>query len=170
MVLEVVDGDVRYLRLRPPREFGLFSAGLELYAAAVYLASEMLQSTGNEDFAAASRMLLADFHSGIRDRDFLLNGVLSHADRLFEVQYAELDVPFMQEIVHALINRYQVRVQVAAGEVIVCPLTLRLHGDGATLVAMMNDDLLEFDARSIEVVEVLTTTFDYPPRSRYPGQ
>lgn len=167
-VVEVVDGDARYLRLRPPREFGLSSSELELYAAAVYLASELLRSMGNDDFESAARMLVADFHSGIRDRDFLLNGLLSHADRMFEIECAPVEIPHTRQLTHALVNRRMIEVTVAAGTVTVAPLTLRLRAAQATLIAMMADDIIELDVTAVERIVVLDDTFEYPTKARYP--
>lgn len=173
-LIEVEDGDERYLRLRPPRALSATDPDLEAMAAAVYLARSVLVAMGSEPLRRAAEILLADFRASLRDRDFILNGVLADADRMFvaEAMPVRAEDAVVSNLIRAVANRRVVSVVIDGGEPLrCCPLTLVLRHSGFFCALRVGEEVPEeVMVDSIERVDILAEQFDYPPPTQWsPG-
>lgn len=166
MVVEVEDGDERYLRLRPPREIGATDQILECYTAAVYFAHSMLAQTNQPKFQKAADALVADLKAAVRDRNFLFDGVFAHADRMFVAEGGTAPAADLGPLVHAVANQKKIELHANGKSATVCPLSLVLRPDGVTVIVMKDGEIERHRVQDVSV-EVLSASFEYPSASRY---
>lgn len=162
-LVEIEDGDERYLRLRPPRVLGSTEPDLELLTAAVFLARSMLMGSGVPALARAAELLTTDFRASLRDRDFLLNGMLAEAERMFVVDAEAVDTSSQvaRELIRAVVNRRQVRTRIDGEVVVAAPVTLTLRSHGTYCTFIVDEQPWELRLDEIAELTVLAETFTY---------
>lgn len=171
-VVEVRDGDERYLRLRPPRVIGTADPELERLTAAIYFARSLLESTHAPGLLKAAAVMVSDFHASLKDRDFLINGLLAEADRMFTVRTETIDCAdgIVDRLVRAITNRRMVALTFEPDgreDVIAAPLTLCISASCLTCIVQVDDGTEEVDVSRLGHVEILDDTFQYPSRHQY---
>ncbi len=166
---EYVDGEERYLRLRPIREFSAADRGLELHAAALRFAASLLISTGTPELVEAGRNVLDDLSASLRDRDFLLASALANFDRKFRT---ELPTPnaatHFPKLVRAVAQNRRIDLESDLVSGRVSPLSIILRPDDFVCVVLHDDEMMEIPSCAISALEVLEETFAYPSTVRYP--
>ncbi len=168
-LVEVEDGSTRYLRLRPPRALGTTDPDLEAMAAAVHFATSVLFEMGSAPFVRAAELLMADFRASLRDRDFILHGLLADADRMFVAEACPVGAPdpVIANLIRAIANRRYISMTANGASRRVAPLSLILRATGLYCTFSIGGDLSEIRVDQLSAIEILADVFDYPPPSRY---
>lgn len=161
-LLEVIDGDERYLRLRPPRSIGATDPDLETMAAAVYLARSLLVSLRSAPFRRAAELLVADFHTSLRDRDFLMGSLLDDAQGRFVVEGLTLDArdDVVGNLLRAMTNRRFVTLVISGELRKGAPVSLVVRPTAVVCTLRMIDGEDEVDLSQIEQTIIERETFD----------
>lgn len=168
-LVEVEDGEARYLRLRPPRALGASDPDLECMAAAIHFARSLLSGMDSGPLSHAAELLMSDFRASIRDRDFILNGLLADADRMFVAEGPEVAVSdvIVSGLIRAIANRRFVTVGIGEATTKAAPLTLALRHSGLFCALRIDGEVVEVPVSDITSLELLPEAFDYPPSTQY---
>ena len=177
---EVKVGEVKYLRLVDVGEHGWSDADFVARVTALHFAVRLLSFLEGTEIGDAMGAFFDEFKHTLRDREWLLGGVLDHADRMFyEVPAAPKDYSSKGEVIKTIIRammlnkRVAVRYQSASlpvdYESLIEPLTLATHRSALYIFARRKgyDDVRMYAVDRFLAAEPTEQNFEYPSRVVY---
>ena len=175
-VVEVQEGEARYLRLQVQRDGEENRQGFLGRLAGFWLARKLFEFSGEGELRDAAEGAWTEFISGIRDKPFYLGHLLRNTDRMIHYEpHAPKDYSGHEETLSTLIQAlfFSRRVQFEYYSASkgthtgrnVCPLTLVMWRSALYLVASEEED----GDPKVYAIERISTLTIQSERFRYPG-
>jgi predicted DNA-binding transcriptional regulator YafY len=175
-VVEVQEGEARYLRLQVERDGAEEKQGFLGRLAGFWLARKLFEFSGEGELRDAAEGAWTEFIAGIRDKPFYLGHLLRNTDRMIHYQpHAPKDYTGHEETLSTLIRalffsrkvefEYYSASQGTNTKRSVCPLTLVMWRSALYLVASEEED----GDPKVYAIERITELSMLEDRFRYPG-